>query len=317
MKLWWKVAMCVAVLIGTRVLAQSQPITLVTPYPPGGAADQLARVIAQEMEVRHGETIIVENRPGAAGQVAMNAVKNWSSSSRTVLFLADIGAYSINRHLYKTLSYSVATDLLPLTLVAKAPVFLLVNKESPFRSVQDMVQAAKSQNLMYGSPGVGTGTHLLGEMLRKESGAHLTHVPYRGAGPALVDAVSGQLDFIFDVLIGSRGYLDEGRLRTIAVAGTQRSSLRPDVPTIAESGIENVALTLWWGISARAGTEPEIAARLAAQIADILKDRAVIEKFSGLGIEIEPSSPEEFAALIEHDARTLGAIVDSLDIELE
>lgn len=207
MKVWLKLATCCALMLGAQAHAQNKNVTLVIPYPPGGAADQLARVISQEMGTRFDQKVIVENRPGAGAQVAMNVVKNANPNALgTVLFLADSGAYSLNRHMYQRLNYDVATDLIPMTLAAKAPVFLLVNKDSPFKTVQDLVAAGQKQELTYGSPGMGTGTHLLGEMLRKETGARLVHVPYKGAGPALIDAVSGQIDFIFDVLTGSRGF---------------------------------------------------------------------------------------------------------------
>lgn len=318
MKVWLKLATCCALMLGAQAHAQNKNVTLVVPYPPGGAADQLARVISQEMGTRFDQKVIVENRPGAGAQVAMNVVKNANPSSLgTVLFLADSGAYSLNRHLYQRLNYDVATDLIPMTLAAKAPVFLLVNKDSPFKTVQDLVAAGQKQELTYGSPGMGTGTHLLGEMLRKETGARLVHVPYKGAGPALIDAVSGQIDFIFDVLTGSRGFLEDGRLRAIAAATTERSPLRPDVPTIAEAGVPNVAFTIWWGISAKAGTPDEDVARLTEQLTAVLKEDAVVKKFVDFGIQIEPSTPQEFADLIEHDAQAMGPTIKALEITLD
>ncbi len=318
MKVWLKLATCCALMLGAQAHAQTKNVTLVVPYPPGGAADQLARVISQEMGTRFDQKVIVENRPGAGAQVAMNVVKNANPNSLgTVLFLADSGAYSLNRHLYQRLNYNVSTDLIPMTLAAKAPVFLLVNKDSPFKTVQDLVAAGQKQELTYGSPGMGTGTHLLGEMLRKETDARLVHVPYKGAGPALIDAVSGQIDFIFDVLTGSRGFLEDGRLRAIAAATTERSPLRPDVPTIAESGIPNVAFTIWWGISAKAGTPDEDVARLTEQLTAVLKEESVVKKFVDFGIQIEPSTPQEFADLIEQDAQAMGPTIKALEITLD
>jgi tripartite-type tricarboxylate transporter receptor subunit TctC len=248
----------------------------------------------------------------------MNVVKNANPNALgTVLFLADSGAYSLNRHMYQRLNYDVATDLIPMTLAAKAPVFLLVNKDSPFKTVQDLVAAGQKQELTYGSPGMGTGTHLLGEMLRKETGARLVHVPYKGAGPALIDAVSGQIDFIFDVLTGSRGFLEDGRLRAIAAATTERSPLRPDTPTLAESGIPNVAFTIWWGISAKAGTPADEVTRLTEQLTAVLNAPEVVQKFVDFGIEIQPSTPQAFAELIESDATAMGPMIQSLQITLD
>ncbi|MDV2116131.1 Bug family tripartite tricarboxylate transporter substrate binding protein [Alcaligenes faecalis] len=318
MKVWLKLATCCALMLGAQVHAQNQNVTLVIPYPPGGAADQLARVISQEMGTRFDQKVIVENRPGAGAQVAMNVVKNANPNALgTVLFLADSGAYSLNRHMYQRLNYDVATDLIPMTLAAKAPVFLLVNKDSPFKTVQDLVAAGQQQELTYGSPGMGTGTHLLGEMLRKETAARLVHVPYKGAGPALIDTVSGQIDFIFDVLTGSRGFLEEGRLRAIAAATTERSPLRPDTPTIAESGIPNVAFTIWWGISAKAGTPADEVTRLTEQLTAVLNAPEVVQKFVDFGIEIQSSTPQAFAELIESDATAIGPMIQSLQITLD
>lgn len=318
MKVWLKLATCCALMLGAQAHAQNQNVTLVIPYPPGGAADQLARVISQEMGTRFDQKVIVENRPGAGAQVAMNVVKNANPNALgTVLFLADSGAYSLNRHMYQRLNYDVATDLIPMTLAAKAPVFLLVNKDSPFKTVQDLVAAGQQQELTYGSPGMGTGTHLLGEMLRKETAARLVHVPYKGAGPALIDTVSGQIDFIFDVLTGSRGFLEEGRLRAIAAATTERSPLRPDTPTIAESGIPNVAFTIWWGISAKAGTPADEVTRLTEQLTAVLNAPEVVQKFVDFGIEIQSSTPQAFAELIESDATAIGPMIQSLQITLD
>lgn len=317
MKYWIGFLLCLTAAFTAQAQAQNTKVTLVVPYPPGGAADQMARVISHEMREKHGYTMIVDNRPGAGAQVAMNAVNNANPAAGTTLLLADSAAYSLNQHLYPRLNYNARTDLLPLTLAARAPVFLLVNKDSPIRSVDDLVQLGRTKRLTYGSPGVGSGTHLVAEMLRKATGANLEHVPYRGAGPALIDAVSGQIDFIFDVLIGSRDYVENGRLRLVAAASKERSPLRPDVPTIAESGIPGVEVTIWWGIAAKAGTDPALARRLASDLASVLKDPAIVAKFAGFGIEMLPSTPEEFASLIENDAQTYGPVIKSLNINLD
>lgn len=316
MKLWLKLLLGTVVAVGAQAHAQNERVTLVVPYPPGGAADQMARVISNEMHDKHGYTMIVDNRPGAGAQVAMSAVNSPNPAAGTMLLLADSAAYSLNRHLYPRLSYNVKTDLVPLTLAARAPVFLLVNKDSPIQNINDLVKLGQTKRLTYGSPGVGSGTHLVGEMLRKQTGANVEHVPYRGAAPALIDAVSGQIDFIFDVLIGSRPYVESGRLKLVAAAAKERSPLRPNVPTIAESGIPNVDITIWWGIAAKAGTDPALLRRLSAHLVSVLKDPAVVKKFVDFGIEILPTTPEEFARLIEDDAQAYGPIIKALNINL-
>ena len=317
MKVLSRIAVCAALSLASLAHAQgSKTVNLVVPYPPGGAVDQLARVLAQQMNDKQGYKVIVDNRPGAGAQVAMNTVK-LSNSTDPVLFLADSGAFSLNRHLYSKLNYDVKTDLVPISLVAKAPVFLLVADKSPIKSVEDLVNTAKTTEQTYGSPGVGTGTHIVAEMLAKETGAKLSHVPYRGAGPALIDLVGGQIDFMFDVLIGSKGFLNEGRLRAIAAATPERTPLRPNVPTIAESGIKNVNFTIWWGIAAKAGTPKDVADRLQKDIVTAMSDKTVRKQFAEMGVEIETSSPEQFAALIEKDANTYGPVIKALDIKLD
>ena len=313
---WTHLLFAAALAFGAQAQAQSNKVTLVVPYPPGGAADQMARVIAQGMHERHGTTMIVDNRPGAGAQVAMNAVKMANPAAGTTLFLADSSAFSLNRHLYPNLTYDVKTDLMPLTLVASAPVFLLVNKDSPIHTIGDLVRIGKEKRLTYGSPGMGSGTHLVGEMLRKETGANVEHVPYRGAAPALIDAVSGQIDFIFDVLIGSRDYIENGRLRVVGAAQTERSPLRPQIPTLAEGGVPNVAGTIWFGIAARAGTDPALARKLATELAGVIDDPAIVKRFAAFGMQMKSTTPEAFGKLIESDAQTFGPIIKSLNITL-
>jgi len=317
MKLWLKLLTCAAVAFGAQAHAQNKTVTLVVPYPTGGAADQMARVIAQEMNEKHGYTMIVDNRPGAGAQVAMNVIKGANPAAGTMLLLADSAAFSLNQHLYSRLNYDAKKDLIPITMAAIAPVFLLVNKDSPIQDVQDLVKLGKQKELTFGSPGVGTGTHLLGEMLRKKTGAQLMHVPYRGAAPALIDAVSGQIDFIFDVLTGSRAFIEDGRLRIVAAASPERNPLRPNVPTLTERGIPDVNFSIWWGIAARAGTPPEQVKQISGDLLTVLKDQAVVKRFVDLGIQIQPTTAEAFAQLIDKDAKTYGPIIKDLNIKLD
>lgn len=294
----------------------SKPLSIVVPFPPGGAVDRLARVLAQEMNEKQGKTVIVENRPGAGSQVAMNAVK-MGKADGTTLFLGDVGAFSLNRHMYSKLNYDVDRDLQPISLLAKAPLFLLVSGASPINSVQDLVKIGKSRDIAYGSPGIGTGAHIAVEMFRSQTGVKTRHIPYRGAAPALIDLVSGEVDFVFDVLIGSKAFLQDGRVRAIAAATPTRSSLLPNVPTIAESGTENVNLLIWWGVAAKAGTPGKVIDELQKDIASAMASKSVIKQFADMGIEIETSTGAAFGELINKDAQTYGPVIKELNIKLD
>ena len=318
MKVWLKLATCCALMLGAQAHAQNKNVTLVVPYPPGGAADQLARVISQEMGTRFDQKVIVENRPGAGAQVAMNVVKNANPSSLgTVLFLADSGAYSLNRHLYQRLNYDVATDLIPMTLAAKAPVFLLVNKDSPFKTVQDLVAAGQKQELTYGSPGMGTGTHLLGEMLRKETGARLVHVPYKGTGPALQDLLGGQVDLTFGTAPPFMAHIQAGKLKVLAVTGKERLPSLPKVPTTAETGFAGVNATSWFALFAPAKTPKDIVRKLETDVRNMLSDASFQKKALDQGATADFMDSKALGDMVKRDYAMWAKVVKEANIKAD
>jgi len=301
----------------TNSIAQStKPLTLVVPFPPGGATDQLARVVAQKLTEKKGYLIVVENKPGAGSQVAINAIKQTPADGMT-LFIGDIGAYSLNRHLYSQLSYDTEVDLQPVTLVGKAPLFLMIPANSPYKSLPDLISAGKIDNISYGSPGVGTGAHVAAEMLRTKTGMKLTHIPYRGAGPALVDLASGQIAFMFDPLASSMPFIKDGRLRALAVASPTRNKLMSELPTVSELGAEGVNFTAWFGIAVKAGTQPAIVRRLNQDISEVISASDVVKRFAEIGIEVSPTTVEAFEKLISNDAKTYGPVIKALNIKLD
>ncbi|MDB5850710.1 MAG: tripartite tricarboxylate transporter substrate binding protein [Rhodoferax sp.] len=294
----------------------ANPITLLEPFPPGGATDQLARVVAQKLTEQQGLVVNVDNRPGGGSQIAVNVLRQAPADGST-LFMGDIGAFSLNRHLYRKLSYNVDADLQPISLVGKAPLFVMVPKGSPFQSLGDLIAAGRNGELSYGSPGVGTGAHVAAEMLRARTGIKLNHVPYRGAAPALVDLAGGQLAFVFDPLASSGPLLKDGRIRPLAVATPQRSKLMPDLPTVAEGGAPGVNFVAWFGIAAKAGTPPDVVQRLNRQIGEAISSPDVVKRFADIGIEIAPSSVEGFGQLIKADALAYEPVIKALDINLD
>lgn len=308
---------CAALAVASVAQAHaSQPTTIVVPFPPGGAVDSLARVLGQELDKKKGYTVLVENRPGAGSQAAMNAV-TMGKSDGSVLFLGHTGVFSLNRHMYSKLNYDVDRDLRPISLLAKAPLFLLVAKSSPIKSVQDLIALGKSRELAYGSPGIGTGAHIAVEMFRSKAGVQARHIPYRGAAPALIDLVGGEIDFVFDVLVGSKAFLQDGRVRAIAVAAAERSQLLPDVPTFREGGLEGMNFSSWWGLAVKAGTPDEAISRLHQDIVSAMASPAVVKQFADMGIEIQTSTAAGFGELIKKDAQTYGPIIKSLNIKLD
>jgi tripartite-type tricarboxylate transporter receptor subunit TctC len=248
--------------------------------------------------------------------VAVNILKQ-APADGSMLFMGDIGAFSLNQHLYRKLNYDVARDMQPISLVGKAPLFVMVRKSSPFNSLQDLMNAGRAGDLAYGSPGVGTGAHVAAEMLRARTGIRTTHIPYRGAAPALIELVSGQIDFVFDPLASSGPLLKDGRIRPLAVATPQRSKLMPDVPTTAEGGAPGVNFVAWFGIAGKAGMPAEVVQRLNKHIGEAISSPEVVSRFADIGIEISPSTPEGFDQLIKADAQAYGPVIKALDINLD
>ncbi|MDD2546353.1 MAG: tripartite tricarboxylate transporter substrate binding protein [Burkholderiaceae bacterium] len=300
----------------TLATAQTKPITLLVPFPAGGATDQLARAVAQKLTEQKGYSIVVENKPGAGAQVAINSLKLAPADGNT-LFIGDIGAFSLNRHLYQKLSYDTERDLQPITLVGKAPLFLVVPSNSPYKTAADLVAAGKAKDLSYGSPGMGTIAHVGAEMLRAKTGMKITHIPYRGSAPALVDLAAGQIPFALDPLASSTPFLKDGRLRALAVSTATRTKLMPDLPTLAESGATGVSFAAWFGIAAKAGTPAELVRKYSKDIGEVASAPDMVKRFADLGIEMAPTTPEGFAQFIKAEADAYGPIIQSLKISLD
>ncbi|MEZ2722020.1 Bug family tripartite tricarboxylate transporter substrate binding protein [Paenalcaligenes hominis] len=305
----------VLALSSTAVLAEK--ITIVVPYPPGGAADQLARVIAQGLTEQKGHQVLVENRPGAGAQIAMNQLQRVRKDDDIVLILSDHSAFTLNQKLYKNLNYDIKNDIKPVTLVAEAPIFLFSKTEGPLNTAESFLAAANSQNLRYGVPGIGTGTHLTAEMLNLEVDGNLTVVPYRGAAPALVDLVGGQLDFMFDVSAGSTAFVENNQLTVLAVADQVRSDLKPDVPTLKELGVNDVDFRIWWGLGAQSKLKDELINQVQADVSEVLNNQKVIDDFRKSGILVQTTTPLEMESLINGEISTVGPLIDELGLSIQ
>lgn len=317
----------ISVAAGTNALAQPmwpvKPVRIVVPFAPGGTTDILARAVAPELSKAFGQQFVVENRAGAGGNLGAEVVAKSAGDGYTLL-MGTVGTHGINRALYPKLPYDPFKDFAPITLVASVPNVMVVNAEvartNNINSVKDFIQLAKAKpgQLNMASSGNGTSIHLAGELFKSQTGIFMTHIPYRGSGPALMDLAGGQMDVMFDNLPSAMQLIKGGKLKALAVTSTQRSPALPEVPTIEEAAnLKGFEATSWFGLLAPAGTPAEIVNRIQQETARALNSPAIKEKMLAQGAIPSGNSPAEFARLIETEhakwaqvVKTSGARVD-------
>jgi len=287
----------------------SKPLKIVVNFPPGGAADQIARSVAAPLQTVLGQTVVVENRAGSGGNIGGDAVAKSPPDGYTLL-MSSGGMVSVNPHIYARMPFDPAKDLAPVAAAARVLVFLVVRTESPSKDFKAFLADLKANpgQRSFGSPGNGSSPHLATEMMKAQTGTFAVHVPYRGAAPALTDLLGGQLDFIFDPGIGIP-HVRAGRLRVLAVGSPQRSPLFPDVPTLDELGLKGFDADTIFGFYAPAGTPEAVITRLNTEINRILSTPALKERITALGGVPAPMSPAEFGAKAAEDSRRFGAII--------
>ncbi len=277
-------------------------IAYVVPFTPGGSTDVVGRTLAQKLSERLGKAVVVENRPGAAGGVGASHVAKAKPDGYT-LFGGTISTHAINASLYKNLPYDPVKDFEPVALIAFLPNVLIINPDLGVNSVAELVALLKKDpgKRSFASSGAGTSTHLAGEMFADMIGVPLSHIPYKGTPPAMVDVASGQVPFMFDQMTAAKPMVESGKLKLLAVTTAQRMTLAPQLPTMAEAGVPGFAMSSWQAVYAPKGTPKPIIQRLNAEIVKILQMSDVKEKLSGLGMEIVGSSPEELARLMSEE----------------
>ena len=287
----------------------SKPLKVVVNFPPGGAADQIARAIGTPLAEALGQPVVVENRAGANGNLGGEVVAKSPADGYTLL-LSSGGMVSVNPHIYPRMPFDPAKDLTPVAAAARVLVFLVAKPSLPVNTIEEFLAHVKAQpgRLSYGSAGNGSSPHLAGEMMKSQAGLFAVHVPYRGAAPALQDLLAGQIDFYFDPGIGLN-QVRAGRLKLLAVGSPKRSPLFPQTPTLEEAGLKGFDADTVFGFYAPSGTPPEVIARLNREINRILGTAAVKERIQALGGEALPISPAEFAAKAAEDSRRFGAII--------
>jgi tripartite-type tricarboxylate transporter receptor subunit TctC len=311
------------VLLLASAVAVAQPypnraIKVIIPFPAGGGTDIFARTVGQKLTENYKWTVVPENRPGAGGNLGIEAVSNSAADGYTI-GLGQTSNLAINPTLYPKLPYEPSKDLTPITLVASSPLVIVVAANSPFKTFADIAAAAKAKpdQITYGSPGNGTVAHLGMELLQKTAGINLQHIPYKGSAQALTDIVGGQIQIYASSVPTAMGQIKDGRLRAIAVTSLKRSASLPETPTIAESGWPGFEAITWFGFVAPAKTPAPIIKELNANINSILKMPEVRSKLMGEGGEILGGTPEQFSALLNKDTARWARVIQDANVKID
>jgi tripartite-type tricarboxylate transporter receptor subunit TctC len=317
---------CVAMLAGLGALpahAQdafpSRPIRLVVPFTPGGVTDSSGRLIADYLGRRLGQQVIVDNKPGASGNIGTAQVVAAAPDGYTLLLAFD-GTMVINPHVFAKVPFDTLTDFAPVGRIGSATLILVAHPEVPAKTLIDVIALSKTKPLAYGTSGIGGTPHIAGEMLAQRTGAKLEHVPYKGGGQAMTDVMGGAIPLVYTAVAGAQGHVKSGKLKAIAVSSAQRSGSLPEVPTFIESGLpelKDFVVESWVGLLAPAKTPPAVVARLNAELNAVLNEPAVRERLAVLGIEPTPGTPEQFRQQMQRDLAAYGPIVKAAGIKLE
>jgi tripartite-type tricarboxylate transporter receptor subunit TctC len=305
--------MLLAVVLSLGVQAQpypAKPIRFVVPYPAGGPLDTVARLLGQKVSESTKQPVIVDNKPGAGGNIGADAVAKSPADGYTILMGA-VATHAINPTLYSSIPYDAIKDFTPVTQVASTPNVLVVNPSVPAANVREFIAYAKANpgKLNFGSGSTGSAGHLAGELFKTMAGVDMTHVPYKGAAPAMSDLIGGQIQLMFDNLASSLAQMHAGKVRALAVTTATRSALAPELPTIAESGLPGFDISTWFGIFVPAGTPRDVVTRLHGEFTRALAMPDIREKMMSLGAEPVGSRPDEFAAYIRSEADKYARVI--------
>jgi tripartite-type tricarboxylate transporter receptor subunit TctC len=315
-----KFLLLIAILFTASAGAQSypvKPIRVVLPFPPGGAADTLIRPLSVKLNDLLAQQIVADPRPGANGNIAAEIVARAAPDGYTLLF--GNSSLPISVSLYDKLPYDVTKDFTPVSLAAFTPSVLVVHPSLPVRSVKELIALAKKQpnKLNYASGGVGNTMHLAAALLDTMAGTRMVHVPYKGAGPAIVDVLGGQCDLVFVNIAPVLGHIRAGKVVAIGVTSKTRAQVLPDTPTIAESGMPGYESTTWYGFLGPAGLPKEVVARLNSAIVEAVGAKDLRERYLGLGADPQASTPDEYAAYIRRDIASWAKIVKAAGAKAE
>jgi tripartite-type tricarboxylate transporter receptor subunit TctC len=323
-----KIAGLVTALVAWGVLAPAEPVhaedvfptkpvRLLVPFPPGGAVDIVGRTLGDELGRRWGQTVVIENRPGAGGIIASQAAATAAPDGYTLILVAS--GHALNPHFYAKLPYDPFDAFTPISLVGSSPNLLLVRNDAPFRSVADVIAAAKGRPgyLSYGHAGNGTSPHLAGELLKYMARIDIAAVPYKGGAPSLNDLIGGHIPLSFNNIPESIAQLRAGAVRALGVTTAARAPVLPEVATIAEAGVPGYDTGVWWAMLAPAGLSDEIKAKIADDCTEAVKAPAVMERLRQLGATPKSSTPDELAAFIRAEHDKWGPVIRAAGIKGE
>jgi tripartite-type tricarboxylate transporter receptor subunit TctC len=311
-------ALAAGTMVATAADYPSRPVTIVVGFPPGGASDILARIIADKLGSLLGQPVVVDNRPGAGGNVAGEVVAHAAPDGYTLL-LGNNAILATNASLYSKINFDPVKDFTPISLIGTQANVLVVNNDVPAHSLAELIALAKAKpgKLNFASSGYGLAAHLAGELFKAQAHIDIVHVPYKGSAPALEDVISGQDQMMFATASGVMGFLKNGQVRALAVTTLKRTAILPDIPTMDEAGLPGFEATTWHGLVAPAGTPPDIIGTLHRAIVETLKDTGVQQKLAALGVDIAPDSPDQFAAYIKSEIPKWAAIIKASGAKLE
>ena len=320
-------ALVFAVFAGTASLSMAQtpaaypvkPITMIVPFPPGGVTDLVARELAKRLSDGLGQPVVVDNRAGAGGNIG-TAVLAKAQPDGYTLGVMTVSAMSIGPHIHKSLSFVPAKDFTPITNIVNTPGAVLAGIKTPYNSLPDLVKAAKAQpgKISYASVGLGSLPHLIAEKLSFDAGIGMVHIPYKGAAPAMQDLLAGVVELSFESsLTNTVANYNSGRLKVLATTGSKRVPILGNIPTVAESGYPGFVAQGWFGFFGPAGLPPAITKRLNDIATNMLRDKAVVEKFDNLGIQADPLTPEQFVKFLQEQDRIWAATAKGLNLQLE
>ena len=294
-----------------------RPIRLIIPYPPGGGADISARIISQHLAEALGKPVLAENKPGGAANIGTEIVARAAPDGYTLL-LASL-ATAVNVSLYEKLPFNTLKDFDPVSLFVIAPLLVTVNPRVPANNIQELIALAKAKpgTLNYASGGVGTSNHIAGELFKYMAGVQITHVPYKGGGPAVSDLVAGHVQMYIGTILSAREFVNAGRVRALATTSTQRTPIMPDLPTVAESGLPGYDVVSWYGVFAPAGTPRPIVDKLSAELAKILRLPDVREILKANGTDAIGSTPEEASVFFRKEVDKWAKVIKASGLKSE
>jgi len=316
---------CLFTMLPTAALSADAPeawptkrITYVVPFAPGGNTDTLARIISEKLTGTLGQPVIVDNKPGAGGNIGSDFVAKAKPDGYTILG-GTISSHAINSSIYPKMPYDATKDFEPITLIASSPLVLAVPANSPYKTAKDLLAAAKAKpgDLTFASAGTGTSPHLAGELLKSVAHVDVTHVPYKGSGPAVTDLIAGHVQFMFDTALIVGPHIKAGKLRPLAVTSSKRVKTLPDVPTLVEAGLPGYEIGSWQAIFAPAGTPKPIVQKLNTSIVGVLKMPDVQERLAGLGMDTVAGTPDELGQFQKAEVVKWSKIVKEANIKPE